>query len=116
MDRYKARLVAKGYHKKEGLDYTKNFSPVVKPTTIRIMLTLALSKGWSIRQLDVNNAFLHGLLSWEVHMSQPSGFVDPQHPTYVCHLHKALYGLKQAPQAWFHKLSRHFLELGFCGG
>jgi hypothetical protein len=113
LDRFKARLVAKGFQQLDGIDYTDTFSPVVKSSTIRAILTIAVHFGWYTRQLDVSNAFLHGHLQDEVFMEQPPGFVDSTFPDHVCKLHKSIYGLKQAPRAWFTQLATTLIGLGF---
>ena len=89
------------------------FSLVVKATTIRIVLSIAISRGWSLRQLDVQNAFLHDVLEEEVYMKQPPGFADVTKSQYVCKLDKALYGLKQAPRAWYSRVSTKLQQLRF---
>lgn len=93
-----------------GFDYFETFNPVVKPTTIRVVLTLAISQHWTIKKLDIQNAFLNGDLTEDVFMTQPTGFVDP---TRVCKLDKALHELKQSPRAWYNKLSTSLLNWGF---
>lgn len=53
IDQYKAQLVAKGFNQEEGIDYFETFSPAVMPNTIRTILSIAITHGWPIRQLDV---------------------------------------------------------------
>jgi hypothetical protein len=101
LERYKARYVLWGFTQRPGVDFDETFSPVVKPATIRTVLTLALARDWPVHQLDVTNAFLHGTLTETVYCTQPVGFVDPTQPDMVCKLNKSLYGLKQAPRAWY---------------
>ncbi|GJW63906.1 retrovirus-related pol polyprotein from transposon TNT 1-94 [Tanacetum coccineum] len=96
----KARLVAKGYRQEEGIDFEESFAPVARIEAIRIFIANAASKNMTIYQMDVKIAFLNDELKEEVYVSQPEGFVDPDHPTHVYRLKKALYGLKQAPRAW----------------
>jgi hypothetical protein len=113
IDRHKARLVTKGFHQQPRVNFDETYSPFVKPTTIRLVLSLAISSDSPICQINVQNAFFHGWLSKDVYMTQPPGFVHPQFPHQICKLHKALYGLKQAPHGWYSRLSDHLLELGF---
>ncbi|GKV40982.1 hypothetical protein SLEP1_g48566 [Rubroshorea leprosula] len=86
--------------------------PVIKPTTIHIVFTIAISQASSIQQLYVNNAFLHGNVEEDLYMAQPTGFIDHNLPHHVCKLKKAIYGLKQAPQAWYTELKHFFLGCG----
>lgn len=111
--RHKARLVAQGFSQEHGQDYGETFSPVVKPTSVRLVLALAAHYGWKLRQLDVKNAFLHGILHEEVYMAQPPGFADSHHSQLVCRLHKSIYGLKQAPRAWNERFTAFLPSLGF---
>nr|GEY59788.1 hypothetical protein [Tanacetum cinerariifolium] len=96
----KARLVAKRYRQGEGIDFEESFVPVARIEAIRIFIANAASKNMTIYQMDVKTAFLDEELKEEVYVSQPEGFVDPDHLTHVYRLKKALYGLKQAPRVW----------------
>ncbi|GJZ58090.1 ribonuclease H-like domain-containing protein [Tanacetum coccineum] len=107
---YKARLVVNSSTQIEGIDVDETFSPVVKPGTIRTVLSLALSRHWPVHQLDVKNAFLHDDLTETIYMHQPLSFWDLAHPDYVCLLQRSLYGLKLAPRAWFQRFAAYILR------
>lgn len=105
LERFKVRLVIQGNHQRHGIDYLETFSPVIKMQTIRSIITLAACKQWTLHQLDINNAFLHGDLEEEVYMKVPQGMSNPDN--------KSLYGLKQASRQWFAKLSHALQQHGF---
>nr|GFB69748.1 hypothetical protein [Tanacetum cinerariifolium] len=94
----------------------ESFAPVASIEAIRIFIANVASKNITIYQMDVKTTFLNGELKEKVHVSQPEGFIDPDHPTHVYRLKKALYGLKQAPRAWYDTLSRFLLENKFSKG
>ena len=111
--RYKARLVVKGFQQKEGIDYNEIFSPVVKLTTVRLVLKIVAAENLHLEQLDVKTAFLHGDLEEELYMRQPEGFIKEDKKNLVCRLKKSLYGLKQAPRQWYKKFDSFMSSHGF---
>jgi hypothetical protein len=113
IDRYKARLVAKEFKQRLGLDYDDTFNPVVKPAIIRLVLSITVSHGWTLCQLDIQNVFFHDVLEEDVFTKQPPKFVDPKFPLHYRKLEKALNGLKHASWAWYSRLSAKLHSLGF---
>lgn len=113
INKHKLRLVAKGYIQRHGIDFEEVFAPVARIETIRLIISIAASKGWEVHHLDVKTASLHGDLKEDVYVTQPEGFVVSGCETKVYKLRKALYGLRQAPRAWNEKLNKVLEDLGF---
>ncbi|CAM8934750.1 unnamed protein product [Rhodiola kirilowii] len=111
--RNKARLVAQGFTQIEGVDFDETFASVARLEVIRLLLALACHLKFKLFQMDVNSAFLNGLLNEEVYVAQPKGFEDPHHPDFVYRLKNALYSLKQAPRAWYERLTEFLINHGY---
>jgi hypothetical protein len=88
-----------------GLDYTETFAPVVSFKTVKTILSLSTSRKYHIHHLDIDSAFLHGVLTEKVYMEPPEGVVTGSENTVLL-LQKGLYRLKQAPRIWYSKLSQ----------
>nr|GEZ78680.1 retrovirus-related Pol polyprotein from transposon TNT 1-94 [Tanacetum cinerariifolium] len=114
--RNKSRLVVRGYHQEEGIDFEESFTTVARMEGIRIFLAYTTHKSFTVFQMDLKTAFLHGSLKEDVYVCQPEGFIDADHPSHVYKLKKALYGLKQAPRAWYDELSSFLLQNHFFKG
>lgn len=111
VERLKARLVVKGCSQRFGIDFDEVYSPVVRYSTIRYLMSLAAQHNLDIDQMDAITAFLQGKLTDEViFMEQPEGFV--QDSTKVCRLKRALYGLKQSSRVWNLQLDQALREFG----
>lgn len=110
ISKYKARLVVKGCSQKQGIDYQETFSPVVRYSTLRFLIALAVKLALKIDQMDAVSAFLQGELSDEIYLFQPEEFDDGSKK--VCRLKKGIYGLKQASRVWNKKLDGVIKNLG----
>ena len=74
VEKYKARFVARGFSQIEGIDYEETFAPVTRYSSITTILALSAQMGWHIHQMDVNTAFLNGIIEEEVYIEQHEGF------------------------------------------
>ena len=114
--KYKARMiVAKGCAQKYGVDYEETYAPVVRYSSLRMIIALAANYNWEIHHMDVKSAYLNGDLEEEIYMEQPEGVPRENFKgkeDWVCLLHKALYGLKQAGRTWHTKIDSTFKSRG----
>ena len=111
--KYKARLVVKGFSQKQEINFDEIFFPVVKMSSIWVVLGLVASLDLELEQLDVKTNFLHGDLKEEIYMDQPEGFKLKRKEHMVCKLIKSLYGLKQAPRQWYKKFESFMVGHGY---
>nr|GEV59643.1 retrovirus-related Pol polyprotein from transposon TNT 1-94 [Tanacetum cinerariifolium] len=112
----KSRLVVRGYRQEKGIDFEESFASVARMEAIRIFLAYVAHQSFTVFQMDVKIAFLHGMLKEDVYVCQPEGFIDADHPSHVFKLKKALYGLKQAPRVRYDELSTFLLHNHFFKG
>lgn len=108
--RKKARVVAQGFTQKFGVDYDEVFAPVARSTTLRVLLSIAGKRNYSVKHYDIKTAFLNGHLDEEIYMRPPPGFKQDNR---VFKLNKSLYGLKQAARVWNQTLHDVLVNLKF---
>ena len=106
--KYKSRLVAKGLKQEHGVNYNEIFSPIVKMTTLWLVLGVVATEDLGLEKLDIKMTFLHGDLEEYIYMSQPASFtVMGEQSHLVRRLKKSLYGLKQPPRMWYQKFDSY---------
>nr|GEU46485.1 hypothetical protein [Tanacetum cinerariifolium] len=101
--------MAKIYRKEEGMDFEESFAPVARLEAVRIFIAHDAHNSFTVYQIDIKIAFLNSPLK-KVYVSQPDGFINPDHPQKFYRLRKALYELKQAPRAWYDELSKFLIH------
>ena len=110
--RYKARLVAKGFTQRPGIDYLETFAPVMRKSSVRLLLAFACQNDLVVHHVDVKTAYLNADLAEEVYIDQPIGYEAKTRERLVCRLNKAIYGLKQSAKCWNEKLNEIMAQIG----
>lgn len=105
-------MVARGFSQRKGLGYDETFSPVVRHSSLRLLIALAENLSLQIDHMDVKTAFLNGNL-YEKVIRQPPHWEEKGKEDYVCLIKKSLYGLKQAQRSWNLKLHTELENLKF---
>ena len=116
--KHKARVCVNGAMQKHNVNYWQTYSPVVRWSTIRLMLALSLTEKLIARQVDFVLAYPHADVETEIYLELPAGYEQFLPPNanprdYVLLLIKNVYGLKQAGRTWFQFLQQHLIQRGY---
>jgi transposase InsO family protein len=110
IERLKARLVGQGFTQVFGKDYNETWAPVPRYKSVRIIIAIACIKGYELKQLDIETAFLYADVKEDIYMRQPKGY-EKGGANMVCKLKKALYGIKQAPHEWNNEINTFMVDV-----
>ena len=120
VERYKARLVARGFTEQPGVDYFETFAAVVRPESVRLLISISKLRNLKLFQVDIGNAFLNATLEEEIYLNLPQGLdldsesgVRDAVPGSVLHLLRGLPGLKQSCRNWYKRIREWLVEHGF---
>jgi hypothetical protein len=94
VNKLKACTIAKGYQQVYSVDFFEIYAPITCMTSICVIIAIAAHSNLELQQIDIDSAFLNGLIDAEIYMSQPPSFEDKKHSNYVSKLLKSLYELK----------------------
>jgi hypothetical protein len=111
IEKYKVRFMERWFSQKEGVDYKDTFVPVTRYTSIMTIISISSIMDWRLHQMDLNNAFLNGVIEGELYINKPQGFEVHGRESHVCKIEKALYGLKQEPKAWYSQINEYLMRL-----
>ncbi|CAI7858751.1 unnamed protein product [Closterium sp. NIES-54] len=111
---FKARYVARGFSQRQGVDFFHTFSPILKMTTILVMVHVATQRDYELDSLDFSTAFLQGSLHEEIWLRRPPGFTGSFPAGAKWSLRRPVYGLCQAPREWHDTLRTTLAALGFA--
>ena len=111
--KYKGRLTIHGGMQVHGVNYWETYSPVVRWSTIRLILTISIMNGWYTRQLDFVLAYPQAPVECDLYMAIPYGYEIKDPKRYALKLRKNLYGQKQAGRVWNKYLTKILLDSGF---
>lgn len=96
----KSRLVARGFEQEYGVNYFDTYAPVVKNSSVRLLMSIAVQKRWKVEQIDIRNAYVNSAIDTDLYIEQPEGFIWEDKKKFVLKLKKSLYGLKQSGNVW----------------
>ena len=116
LNKSESRLIAQGFSQIPGPYFNNTYSPTIRFTSIWHILTLTCWHNLELWHIDIEGAYLNGILEDDVYIGQPEGFIEKGTEQLVCKLNKGIYRLKQSGRVWHCTLKYKLEKTGFTPG